>query len=164
LFMNIKLVAKKLAVNLIGFMFGTNLAKYIYPLIAESNAKSRQTVSGISGLQFYTPNALNRYRVDTFLEKEPETLEWIDRIQYGSVIWDIGANVGLYSCYAAKTRNCTVMAFEPSVLNLELLAKNIYINDLVDKVTIVPLPLAEKLSFSTLNMSALDWGGGNVYI
>ena len=38
---------------------------------------------------------------------------------------DIGANVGLYSIYAAKLTEANVYAFEPSVLNLEILYKNI---------------------------------------
>ncbi|RHX90977.1 FkbM family methyltransferase [Leptospira stimsonii] len=110
-------------------------------------------------LSFAIPNALNRYRADTFVTKEPETLEWIDSIPSGSIFWDIGANVGLYSCYAAKKRNCRVFSFEPSVFNLELLARNIYLNDLGDRVTIIPLPLSEKLSFSKLNMTTKEWGG-----
>ena len=77
----------------------------------------------------------------------------------GSVVWDIGANVGLYSCYAAKRRGCKVYAFEPSVFNLELLARNIFLNGLTEKVVIVPLPLSDQLTTSTLNMSMTDWGG-----
>jgi len=73
-----------------------------------------------------------------FATKEPETLEWIDRIPEKSVLWDIGANVGLYSCYAAKARGCRVFAFEPSVFNLEILARNIFLNQLTDQITIVP--------------------------
>jgi len=110
-------------------------------------------------LKFTTPNLLNHARVDTFSTKEPETLDWIDSIPEGSVLWDIGANVGLYTCYAAKQRNCRVFAFEPSVFNLELLARNIFINNLVEKVTIVPLPLSDKLQESSLNMTSTEWGG-----
>lgn len=95
----------------------------------------------------------------TFSTKEPETLEWIDRMEQGSLVWDIGANVGLYSCYAAKARGCIVWAFEPSVFNLELLARNIFLNDLTPQVVIVPLPLSDRLATSTLNMSMTEWGG-----
>jgi FkbM family methyltransferase len=77
----------------------------------------------------------------------------------GSVVWDIGANVGLYSCYAAKRRSCRVFAFEPSVFNLELLARNLFLNGLVDQVTIVPLPLSDALAINKLNMTTTEWGG-----
>ena len=110
-------------------------------------------------LRVTTPNALNVYRADTFATKEPETLEWIDAMPAGSVLWDVGANVGLYACYAAKHRRCRVFAFEPSVFNLELLARNVFLNGLTDLVTIVPLPLNDARGTSTLNMSSTEWGG-----
>jgi FkbM family methyltransferase len=106
-----------------------------------------------------TPNSLNEFRASSFSIKEPETLEWIDLIPTGSVVWDIGANVGLYSCYAAKQRGCRVFSFEPSIFNLELLARNIFNNQLQDLITIVPLPLSESLSVNKLNMSSTEWGG-----
>ncbi|XDZ72052.1 FkbM family methyltransferase [Alphaproteobacteria bacterium LSUCC0744] len=110
-------------------------------------------------LKFATPNSLNYFRVSSFSSKEPETLEWIDGIPEGKILWDIGANVGLYSVYAAKARNLIVYAFEPSVFNLELLSRNIFINNLTDKVTIFSFPLSDQLKRSTLNLTTLEWGG-----
>ncbi|MCF8176917.1 MAG: FkbM family methyltransferase [Sulfuritalea sp.] len=110
-------------------------------------------------LIFSIPNALNRYRVDSFSTKEPETLEWIESMPQGSVVWDAGANVGLYSCYAAKRRTCRVFAFAPSVFNLELLARNVFLNDLTERVTLVPLPFSDVLAVNTLNMTTTEWGG-----
>ena len=123
--------------------------------------RSRYSNVNYKGVQytFSTPNLLSLYRARTFSTKEPETLAWIDQINAGSVVWDIGANVGLYSVYAAKSRGCDVYAFEPSIFNLELLARNIHLNNLSDKITIVPLPLCEKLSFNTLKMTSENWGG-----
>ena len=114
---------------------------------------------GDTNLVFTVPNTLNHFRVDTFETKEPETLEWIDAIPEGSVLWDIGANIGLYTCYAAKARQCQVFAFEPSVFNLELLARNIFLNRLSRQVTIIPVPLTYELTQSTLNMTTTAWGG-----
>ena len=110
-------------------------------------------------LTFTVPNSINDFRIKTFSTKEPETLEWIDSIPFGSVVWDIGANIGLYTCYAAKSRECHVYAFEPSVFNLELLARNISLNNLSDKVTIIPLPLSQSIQVSNLNMTTTEWGG-----
>ena len=109
-------------------------------------------------LKFSVPNALNRYRVESFSTKEPETLEWIDRFPDDSVLWDIGANVGLYTIYAAK-KGLRVYSFEPSVFNLELLARNIFLNKVVDQVTIIPLPLSGQLVESSFKMTTTDWGG-----
>lgn len=124
-----------------------------------ARSKSRTITHNKTSLSFATPNRLNRYRVETFDSKEPETLEWIDGFSEGSVLWDIGANVGLYSCYAAKARRCRVIAFEPSVFNLELISRNIFINNLTAQVTIIPLPLSDSLGVSTLNMTNTEWGG-----
>lgn len=110
-------------------------------------------------LVFCSPNARTDSRVDTFSTKEPETLEWIDGFEQGAIFWDIGANVGLYSCYAAKARSCQVFAFEPSIFNVELLARNIFLNELTESVVMVPLPLSESLTLNTLNMTRTEWGG-----
>ena len=121
--------------------------------------RTQQVTHRDSNFIFAIPNALSKFRADSFSTKEPETLEWIDAIPHGSVLWDIGANVGIYTCYAAKMRSCRVIAFEPSVFNLELLARNVYLNQLTNCVTIVPLPLSNELSLSTLNMTSTEWGG-----
>jgi FkbM family methyltransferase len=136
------------------------VGNYFWEYLLE-NIRSQYKIVSFRGFKFKfsTPNYLALYRAETFSTKEPETLEWIDGMSSESVVWDIGANVGLYSIYAAKTRGCRVFAFEPSIFNLELLARNIDLNCLAEKVTIVPLPLSEQLSFSTLRMTSKTWGG-----
>ncbi len=156
----IKAVLKKLIQSGVAILGGTMAGRYLYARVSENSRGRVQIVhhDGVS-LSFSTPNDLNCYRADTFSTKEPETLDWIDGIPERSVVWDVGANVGLYSCYAAKRRDCRVFAFEPSVFNLELLARNIFLNSLVENITIVPLPLSDKLAVSTLNMTSMEWGG-----
>ena len=110
-------------------------------------------------MSFCVPNQLNHFRIDTFSEKEPETLEWIDTFHNNSILWDVGGNVGLYSIYAAVSKNCNVVAFEPSVFNLELLARNIFLNNLQDKITIFPLALSNKLNASRMRVTSVEWGG-----
>lgn len=108
---------------------------------------------------FATPNALCRYRAKSFSTKEPDTLEWIEAIPEGAILWDIGANVGLYSIYAAKQRKCRVYAFEPSVFNLEVLARNIFLNGLQGDLTVVPVALSDKIGPSLFKMTSTAWGG-----
>lgn len=110
-------------------------------------------------LRFSNPNSLCHWRYETFWTKEPETLNWIDEIPEGSIFWDIGANIGLYSIYAGKQRNCSVYAFEPSFFNLEILARNVSLNDLVDKVFIIPLALSNHKGLNKLKLTSTDWGG-----
>lgn len=121
---------------------------------------TRRIRYGQHELTFQMPNSVNAFRIDTFATKEPETLSWIDALPTGCVLWDIGANVGLYSCYAAKARNCQVYAFEPSVFNIEILARNIVLNDLVDRVTVVPLPLSSLGQINVMRIPTGTRGGG----
>ena len=144
----------------IKYLARSRAGSYIFESIVNSSMRSTQTVKHNNKiLTFSTPNQVNRFRVASFSTKEPETLDWIDTIPADSVLWDVGANIGLYSCYAAKTLGIRVFAFEPSVFNLELLARNIYLNQLVDKVVIIPLLLSDSIKTSTLNMTSTQWGG-----
>ena len=47
-------------------------------------------------------------------------LEWLDeKLQDGDVFFDVGANVGIYSIYAAlRNKKTTIYAFEPEYSNL----------------------------------------------
>jgi FkbM family methyltransferase len=108
---------------------------------------------------FHTPNALCQWRIDTFSSKEPETLEWIDRYGNDGVFFDIGANIGLYSIYYAKTKPGLVYAFEPSVFNLGLLAKNINANRVQDRIRIVTNPLTAQNEFADFKLQVIDEGG-----
>ena len=110
-------------------------------------------------LSFYIPNKINRFRVDTFFTKEPDTLAWINGFKEKSTFFDIGANIGLYSCYAAKKLRCNTFAFEPSFFNLELLSKNIFVNNLSSLIKIVPISLSSEKKIGEFNMSTTDWGG-----
>ncbi|MFI5346417.1 MAG: FkbM family methyltransferase [Elusimicrobiota bacterium] len=155
-----KAAVKRVVHAMVCLMQKSRPGRFVYAQILDAGlAMTRDVEHRGARLRFAVPNALNEFRAATFSSKEPETLEWIDGFDRGSVLWDIGANVGLYSCYAAVSKDCRVFAFEPSVFNLELLARNIFLNGLAAKVTLVPLPLTERLAVSKLNMTSTDWGG-----
>ncbi len=138
----------------------TALGRHIYQEItANVMRQTSEVVYRGHLLRFSVPNKLNNYRVKTFATKEPDTLEWVENIVPGSILWDIGANIGLYSIYGAIAQKCRVIAFEPSVFNLELLARNIALNNLQDRVCIFPLPLSDRLGASLFKMSNTEWGG-----
>jgi FkbM family methyltransferase len=111
--------------------------------------------------EIYTPNWICTSRARSFSSKEPMTLEWIDGFSGSGPFFDIGANVGLYSLYFAKLKNKSVYAFEPSYFNLGLLAKNISLNRLEDKIKIISNPLFNKIKFANFNLSSFDEGGAH---
>lgn len=92
-------------------------------------------------IKFINVNHLTNYRLKTFFTKEPETISWINNFKKNSVFWDIGSNIGLYSIYASKVNDCKTFSFEPSVYNLEILSRNIFLNNLEEKISIIPNPL-----------------------
>ena len=113
--------------------------------------------------KFFVPNELTDWRVKTFFIKEPETLEWIDNFKKKKnlIFWDIGANIGLYSIYnALKNKDSSTISFEPSSSNLRILSRNIYINNLENKVKIISLPLSNKPNnFLKMNEANFTEGG-----
>ncbi|MGE3974369.1 MAG: FkbM family methyltransferase [Bdellovibrionales bacterium] len=141
----------------LGFYWCDTIAAENKNLIQEVIHKS--TTQGEAKLKIYTPNWICRYRVTSFSTKEPETLEWIDQYGGNGPLFDIGANVGLYSMYFAATKKQKVYAFEPSFFNLALLAKNIYVNNLQDRIHVVANPLSETNQFSKFSLSTTEEGG-----
>ena len=68
------------------------------------------------------------WRAADFWIKEPETIAWIDGFATGSVFWDIGANVGLFSLYAASEHKALIRSFEPDHNNFLRIYDNQSIN------------------------------------
>ena len=108
---------------------------------------------------FATPSTLTRWRVQSIYEKEPWTLEWIAGFEPGDILLDCGANVGMYTIWAAATRRARVYAFEPEAQNYALLNRNILLNDFAGLVTAYCMGLSDKSGLSTLHMSDLRIGG-----
>ena len=151
---------RKLIQSIAANFSSTRLGGIVIEAINQGSMERTQSVKsrGVT-LQFTAPNRINKFRAKSFASKEPETLDWIDQLPEGCTLWDVGANVGLYSIYAAKKRECRVVAFEPSVFNLELLARNLFLNGLQSRVSLVPLALSDKLEQSQLRMTTTEWGG-----
>lgn len=97
------------------------------------------------------------WRYDTLLEKEPETIEWIDTFRAGETLWDIGANVGIYSIYAG-VKGVRTFAFEPHFANYHQLCITVAVNGLQDLVTPLCLAFAEAKSVSAMNLASLEIG------
>ena len=114
-------------------------------------------------ISFFTPNKITEWRINTFFQKEPETLEWIDSFESKNkiIFWDIGGNIGLYSIYAAlRHSNVEIFTFEPSTSNLRVLSRNISLNKLNDKITICQFPLTDKNnSFLLMKENNFEEGG-----
>ena len=107
---------------------------------------------------FYCPNRLTQWRVETFFTKEPETIEWIDTFQRGEILFDVGANIGLYSLYAAK-KGVFVVAFEPESQNYALLNRNVYLNRASDDIICLNVALSDRNCVDYLYLPEFRAGG-----
>lgn len=107
--------------------------------------------------KFYTPNEQTLWRAETLFTKEPCTIAWIDTMQAGDVLYDVGANVGGYSIWASRRRGVSVYAFEPEANNYAVLCRNMRLN----KVTgfAYPFAVSKRTAFSVLYCSAEMPGG-----
>lgn len=116
-------------------------------------------VDGLTiAIRISTPN--EHYRADTYATKEPETIEWLrENLRDGDIFYDIGANIGLYSLYAAKLRqSCSVFAFEPESHNFGNLCGNLLLNR-VENVTPCFFPLSSHEAFAPFYVYDLQPGG-----
>ena len=109
-------------------------------------------------LVFATPTAFTKWRVDSLFEKEPVTIQWIAEFVPGDVLVDVGANVGMYSLWAAKTRGAGVYAFEPEAQNYALLNRNIALNNVGGQIKAYCLALSDRAGYSELHLSTLQLG------
>ena len=138
--------------------------------IIYDNLRQSYTVKKINNknFKFFTPSKASKYRVETILKKEPDTIKFINNFskKKGGIFFDIGANVGLYSVYAACINpKLKVFSFEPSGLNLGILNRNISVNNLNKRVYVAPIALRKKnIKFSLLSETFLYEGGSQVSI
>ena len=88
-----------------------------------------------------------------FASDEPETIAWIDEfISDGEVMWDIGANIGLYALYAALGPGIRVLAFEPGAGSFAALMRNVELNTMGDRIAAYCLAFDEATGLDVLHM------------
>jgi FkbM family methyltransferase len=128
--------------------------------VLEQATENAITLASIPGgqIRFYTPSPLLIARAASVLSKETDTIHWIDGFEDGKVFWDIGANVGVYSLYAAIQRSVSVLAFEPSAANFHVLSRNIQLNKLGDRATAYCIAFSGRTQLGALNMASPSMG------
>jgi FkbM family methyltransferase len=87
---------------------------------------------------------LELWRAATLHTKEPETLKWLEEtIEPGSVFYDVGANIGIYTLYALRLQpGVSAVCFEPDALNYARLNRNLKVNGLASALAF-PIGLSD---------------------
>ncbi len=83
----------------------------------------------LRGAKWIKGSGVNGYWLGTY---EAEEQKWFaERVKNGDVVYDIGANVGIYTLLASRLvgNEGKVYAFEPLPENIEFLKKHLVLND-----------------------------------
>lgn len=107
---------------------------------------------------YNTPNYQTLTRVLDLGVAEPETLSWLEELSDHDVLYDIGANMGLFTIWAAKVKGAKVIAFEPESQNYAIVCRNIVANRLDHLVQAYCLGISDRTQLDVLYLSSFDTG------
>ena len=104
--------------------------------------------------KYFTPTRETWIRAKTMFTKEPKTIEWLNALPTGGMLWDIGASVGCFSLYAAKARSAQVVSFEPMASTYSVLVENIHLNDLDSHISPFCIALSDQTNIGYLYLTS----------
>ena len=105
-------------------------------------------------------NWITHFRWYLFENKEPEVRYFFDRnLTTGDTVFDVGANVGVFSLYvAALRRDSTVYAIEPEISNIARLRENILANAFQEWIKPICAGLNDRVGITRLFLSSEEPG------
>lgn len=90
-----------------------------------------------------------KFRAESFLKKEPTTIEWLQSLEKESILIDVGANIGIYTIPAALYHVKKVIAIEPEIKNYTMLLDNLKLNNIPSsKCEALPVAISTKYNNS----------------
>ncbi|ETX02361.1 MAG: hypothetical protein ETSY1_03810 [Candidatus Entotheonella factor] len=135
--------------------------------VPELGVESPVEVIGHQGqFKLMVSNGYELWRGATFLTQEPETVAWLDEtFQEGDCLYDIGANIGLYSLYAlAKTQRAQAVCFEPDPINYYRLSANVVANGFGPRAILFPMAVSDTVGLGAFNSSLFVAGKAENWI
>lgn len=114
-------------------------------MLRKGGSVTNLTVNGVSAKFHVTTDAeFDRLGRVGPLSEQAVLAELINDINGDEVFFDIGANVGVYSCFVGnKMGSGSVYAFEPHPNNLERLYQNVELNEIEDIVSVQEYALSD---------------------
>ena len=123
-----------------------------------------EITDGTSAYRFRCETVREFNRCLKLFSKEPGTVAWITtEVKRGQVVYDIGANIGVYTILAARQAgpNGKVYAFEPHAANFTRLIDNVIRNNLQEVVIPCCVALDAEAGFSHFNYDSASAGTSN---
>lgn len=93
-------------------------------------------------LTFSVQTQTHVMRIDEVIWELPVLERMASLVKAGDVVWDVGANVGIFSLVLARKGGSTVHAFEPESANIATLRQNIKLNT-ASNITLHKLALSD---------------------
>lgn len=109
----------------------------------------------VPNIKMEIENEFEEHRFNSFFEKEPETIAWIqEMIKRGDILFDVGANVGVYTLFAAAfyQQDIQIFSFEPVYHNFNKLCKNIILNKFENICKPYSIGLSDKTSLCEIHV------------
>lgn len=105
--------------------------------------RHRATVGGVEAT-FRTTSWPEFRRVTTCYGESRVVASLLEDLDGDEVVWDVGANVGLYACFVARVLDeGQVVAIEPEPTNAARLAENLAANAPDERWQVLPVALAD---------------------
>jgi FkbM family methyltransferase len=101
-------------------------------------------------------------RASTLFTKEPGTIAWLRAsLRPDDTVLDIGANIGVYTIYAARLGGpgVKVFAVEPHLPNAARLIENVSANELGEQVRVLAIALGDGPGFADFQYH--EWSAGS---
>ena len=133
-------------------LFSWWLAKILVP-------RRKVNINGIV-FSLTCTNWITHFRWYLFKTKEPDTINFIDKyLEKDDIFFDIGANVGVFTIYAAKKhKNISIYSFEPEASNLAVLKENIIKNNITERVYMYGVGISDSDGLSKLHIHDFETG------
>lgn len=139
---------------------------FFYGTIRYSIADSYTLAISNTEVAFTAPNrTVVRRNKRRFEGERQELIDILEEIEDGDVFFDIGANTGLYTLFAAKRcQSAEVVAFEPYPPNIRLLKRDINRNEL-ENIDVREVALSDSegnVEFSQPKTDDAGYGSGSI--
>lgn len=117
---------------------------YLTARAAPRGWRHRATVAGVDAT-FATTSWTEFKRVTTLHGESRLIARLLDELDGDEVVWDVGANVGIYACFLARRLDSgQVVGFEPEPTNAARLRENLRENAAKSRWQTVPVALSDR--------------------
>jgi len=155
---NLYIKSQRKLADFIIFILGLNgRGRFSNEFIQRLDPQVAVDLGGGKRLSFRTGHGRLVWRAGSLLQEEPMLIEWINTFNSDDVFYDVGANMGGFSLYAAQ-RGIKTYAIEPEINNLQLLFENIFLNELQELCNPIPIAMGDVTSKDVFYLKSISKG------